>query len=344
MNDLKKWQMRTDLAYDEAIKQKDENIQGLEENEVSINGLNVTKHVINKQAEDVINKTSGIYYTIDLNKVDFHDTTICENIEKTLAIILNELLVEKNLVNKRCLLIGLGNINVTPDALGPYVMDNVIVTKHLFDMNNISEGFSEVAAISPGVMGTTGIETFEIIKSVVDKINFDYLIVVDALASNSIERLNKTIQITDTGISPGSGVGNKRKELSFNTIGLPVIAIGVPTIVDAVTITSEAIDYILKYLNHMSKANKPSDKLVVTPNIDENTPTNKVVNQELFGEFGKLSEEEKRALIQDILTPSGYNLMVTPKEIDADVEDLSKIIAGGINIALHQGILNHYTE
>ena len=94
----------------------------------------------------------------------------------------------------------------------------------------------------------------------------------------------------------------------------------------------------------MSKANKPSDKLVVTPNIDENTPTNKVVNQELFGEFGKLSEEEKRALIQDILTPSGYNLMVTPKEIDADVEDLSKIIAGGINIALHQGILNHYTE
>lgn len=344
MNDLKKWQIRTDLAYDEAIKQQGKNVQGLEQEELTIHGLNVTKHIVNEQAENTINKAKGTYYTIDLNKVDFHDTTTCENIEKTLAIILHELLIEKNLVNKKCLLVGLGNINVTPDALGPYVMDNVIVTKHLFDMNNISEGFSEVAAISPGVMGTTGLETFEIIKSVVDKINFDYLIVVDALASNSIERVNKTIQITDTGISPGSGVGNKRKELSINTIGLPVIAIGVPTIVDAVTITSEAIDYILKYLNHMSKANKPSDKLVLTPNIDENTPTNKVVNEELFGEFGKLSEEEKRALIQDILTPSGYNLMVTPKEIDADVEDLSKIIAGGINIALHQGILNHYTE
>ena len=343
MNDLKKWQIRTDLAYDEAIKQT-KPIDGFYQEEKEINNVHVIKHVVNENVAETLNKAAGVYYTMDLKNIDFHDSKLCENVEKTLAIILTEIINDKNLQNKKCLLVGLGNINVTPDSLGPYVMDNVIVTKHLFDMNNISEGFSEVAAISPGVMGTTGLETFEVIKSVVDKIQFDYLIVVDALASSSIERINKTIQITDTGIRPGSGVGNKRKEISLESLGIPVIAIGVPTIVDAVTISNDVIDYVLKYLNHMSKANEPKDKLIHTPQINEQTKTNQKVNEELFGEFGKLSEQEKRMLIQDILTPSGYNLMVTPKEIDIDIEDLSKIIASGINIALHQGIFKQFIE
>ena len=215
-----------------------------------------------------------------------------------------------DLKNKKCLLVGLGNINVTPDSLGPYVMDNVIVTKHLFSMNNISEGFSNDAAMSPGVMGTTGMETFEVIKSVVENIDFDFLIVVDALATNSIERVNKTIQITDTGISPGSGVGNKRKELSKETLGIPVIAIGVPTVVDAVTITSDIIEYIIKH-------------------FEEKT------NHNMLGEFGRLNDLEKRQLIKEILEPNGIDMMVTPKEVDADIESLAKIIAASIDLALH---------
>ena len=111
------------------------------------------------------------------------------------------------------------------------------------------DDFTEVSALSPGVMGVTGLETSETVKSIVDTIKPDRVIAIDALASRKMERVNATIQISTAGISPGGGVGNKRKELSINTIGLPVIAIGVPTIVDAVTITSEAIDYILKYLN-----------------------------------------------------------------------------------------------
>lgn len=341
MNNLMKWQVRTDLAYDEVLSQNNE-IEGVQTSNFIVDDLNVIKHYVLDSSN--INKQAGTYYTIDLKDVDFHDSKICENIEKCLSKVINELLIEKGLKNKKCLLVGLGNINVTPDSLGPYVMDNVIVTKHLFDMNNISEGFSNVAAMSPGVMGTTGLETFEVIKSVIENISFDFLIVVDALATNSIERVNKTIQITDTGISPGSGVGNKRKELSEKTVGIPVIAVGVPTIVDAVTISSCVIDYVLKYLNQVSSSNKPSDKLVVHHQIDLDIPTNRVVDEELFGQFGKLTEEEKRSLIQDILTPSGYNLMVTPKEIDADVEDLSKIIAGGLNIALHDGILKTMSE
>ena len=218
-------------------------------------------------------------------------------------------------MGKKCLIVGLGNINVTPDALGPYVVDNVIVTRHLFELNKISEGFSNVSAISPGVMGTTGIETYDIISSVVKEIDCDYLIVVDALATSSISRVNKTIQITDSGINPGSGVGNKRKELSFDTLGIPVIALGVPTVVDSVTITSDIIEYLLKHLE----------------NINE---------EKMLGEFGLLKEETKRKLIKGVLEPNGFNMMVTPKEIDADIEDLTKIIANSINLSLHIGLYN----
>lgn len=314
--ELQKWSVRTDLAYDEAITHLSD-LPDLIQSEEKVNDILVYKSIVGKNASEVINKKEGTYYTIDLSNVDFHDAFICENIEKVVGAILKRFIDMKGLNNKKCLLVGLGNINVTPDALGPYVMDNVIVTRHLFKIGSISEGFSEVSAISPGVMGTTGIETFDIIKSVKEEIDVDYLIVVDALASNSTKRVNKTIQITDTGISPGSGVGNKRKELSIETIGIPVIAIGVPTVVDAVTITNDAINYVIDHL---------------TKEVDESS------HEILFGEMGKLDENEKRKLIQEVLSPQGYNLMVTLKEVDEDIEDLSKIIATGINLALHYGL------
>lgn len=313
------WTTRTDLAYDEVVKKKNEKIEGLIEKMDEYNGIKIYYNKISKPADSIINKKEGTYYTIDLSNVDFHDVRKCEDVEKVLCRTLMDILDSKNLRHKKCLLVGLGNINVTPDSLGPYVMDNVVVTRHLVLTNNLKEGFSEVSAISPGVMGNTGIETFDIIHSVVKEINVDYLIVVDALASNSIERVNKTIQITDTGISPGSGVGNKRKELSLNSLGIPVIAIGVPTVVDAVTITSDTIEYIINNLTESFNNSKDSKKL-------------------MLGKIGLLNEEEKKDLIKEILTPNGKNMMVTPKEVDADIEDLSKIISMGIDLALHQAL------
>ena len=328
------WNVRTDLAYDVVTRHKDYDIKDFFESYEEISGIPVYKNIIGTEASKVLNKQKGTYYTIDLTKIDFHDVNLCENVEHALADVLIKMLINLNLKNKKCLLVGLGNINVTPDALGPYVMDNVIVTRHLFKMGNISEGFSEVSAISPGVMGNTGIETFDIIKSVNDNIKADFVIVVDALASSSIARVNKTIQITDTGISPGSGVGNRRKELSEKTMGVPVIAIGVPTVVDAVTITSDAIDLVVKYL---SKAT--NEKKVHEP-IENYEPTEET-KEILMGQIGLLTEEEKKNLIKEVLTPNGYNMMVTPKEVDADIEDLSKIIATGLDMALHYGLLTN---
>ncbi len=318
-----KWNIRTDLAYDEVITHQRE-FPDLIQSEETILDIPIYKSIVGKESAKMINKKEGTYYTIDLSNLDFHDAIICENIEHVLCDILKRFIDNYSLNNTKGLLVGLGNINVTPDALGPYVMDNVIVTRYLFKIGSVSEGFSEVSAISPGVMGTTGIETFDIIKAVKDKIDVDYLIVVDALASNSTKRVNRTIQITDTGISPGSGVGNKRKELSIKSIGIPVIAIGVPTVVDAITITNDTINHVIEHLN---KEIKNNDSKVL-----------------LLGEIGKLTELEKRALMQEVLSPNGYNLMVTPKEVDEDIEDLSKIIAMGINLALHEGLNKKMTE
>ena len=184
------------------------------------------------------------------------------------------------------------------------------MTRHLFDLDyeTIEEGISNVCALSPGVMGTTGIETSDIIKAIVDKINLDYIIVVDALKAASINRINKSIQLTNSGISPGSGVGNKRKELSKDTLGIPVIAIGVPTVVEASTIASNTIDYLL---NHDT-------------------------SNEVFADLKKLDPIIQQDIINSILSDLGLNLIVAPKEIDIEIENLSEILSGAINHALHE--------
>ena len=168
------------------------------------------------------------------------------------------------------------------------------------------------------------------------------------ISATNPRTINKTIQITDTGISPGSGVGNKRKELSQDTLGIPVIAVGVPTVVDAATITSDTMEYILKYLNHKANNNDvPASKLSIEPmNVDyekvEEAPNK--MKQHLMGQIGLLDEQQIKTLIEDVLTPNGFNMMVTPKEIDADIEDLAKIIAMGIDITLHKSIRDNYLK
>ena len=337
---------RTDLACEAVLRNECDCDKTCEE--ILWGKVKITKTKVTDLDSKKINKKSGTYYTIDLSNTNFHDFKSSQEIEVSIMKMLLALLEEHNLINKKCLVIGLGNINVTPDSLGPYVLDNIVITRHLFEMDNVHVGYSEVSGISPGVMGSTGIETFDIISSLVKEIEVDYVIVVDALAAASLSRVNKTIQITDTGISPGSGVGNKRKELSYDTLGVPVIAIGVPTVVDAVTITSDTMEYILKYLNHKAeKKEAPAEKLSVEPiNIDyesiEDAPNK--LKKHFMGQIGLLDEDQIKTLIADVLTPNGFNMIVTPKEIDADIEDLAKIIAMGIDITLHPSIRENYLK
>ena len=339
---------RTDLAKDDYESNNLNDFVDFENVETNYENIPITKNIIGEKSSEILNKPRGLYYTIDLTNLNIHDTNTLERIEKAVASVIREIIDNLSLNNKKAFVVGLGNSNVTPDAIGPYVIDNTVVTRHLDLMNALSDGFSSVSAMSPGVMGTTGIETYDIIESVISKIDVDYIIVIDALATTSIKRINKTIQITDTGIKPGSGVGNKRKELSKKTLGIPVIAIGVPTVVDATTITVDAIQMVLKYL-HLEKNNKTSKANKLSPTLlkEDLEQVKDIDNEHLnayMGAFGMLDEESMRVLVEEVLTPQGYNLMVTPKEIDVEVEDLSKIIANGINMAVHFGLYEGDSE
>ena len=332
--DLKKYKIRTDLAIDlipENIKletEKKENIK-------------ISRIYVDKKTSEQIEKKEGNYITIE-----FEDVTDKENKKNIKGIFIKEIkeLLKKMNIKKQdfCLIIGLGNSRSTPDSLGPKTINNIIVTNHLYELGLLQKEYRRIAALNPGVMGETGIETSDIIKSVVEKTKPDFVIVVDALASSSIERINKTIQITDTGIHPGSGIGNSRKEISKETLKIPVIAIGVPTTVDATTIVSDTIKYLTKHYSYTRKnIENPINKLIIKDNINylkKEIETTKEEKQTLLGLIGNLTEEETRQLIHETLTPIGYNMMVTPKEIDFLIMKLSDIIGIGLNEALNEKV------
>ena len=336
--DLSKYQIRTDLAI-EAIENISE-IKGIKSKEEIIDEIKVTNVFVDNEGSKKINKKKGNYITIE-----FDDITDFNNKEKVKEIFsqkLKELIDTLNIDNnKDILVIGLGNDKSTPDALGPMSVNNILVTRHLFIYNEVEEGFKKVAAINPGVMGQTGIETSDFIKAIVKAIKPTLVIAIDSLASQSIERVNKTIQLTDTGIHPGSGVGNSRKEISVYTIGAPVIAIGVPTVVDAVTIVSDTINYMYKHYAYTKEnIDNPMNRLTFG-NINylkKDIKTNVEDKKVLLGMLGSLNELETRELIFEVLTPIGYNLMVTPKEVDFVIEKLSDVIGNGINNALHDKV------
>ena len=327
--DLSKYQIRTDLAVDEIESKID--LKGVTHKENIINDIKVTSVKLEKENE--INRKPGKYITLE-----FDDVTDVENkdkVIKTLTLTLKKILKLKK--DSYGLIIGLGNRASTPDSLGPLVVKDVVVTNHLFEIGEMSTNFKRVSAISPGVTGETGIETSDIIESIVNKIKPDYLIVIDSLASKSVQRLNKTIQITDTGIHPGSGIGNKRKEISKDTIGIPVIAIGVPTVVDAAVIVSDTIDFIYKnYAFNKEYMKNPKSKLSSSVNyLKKKIKENKIEKKELLGLVGTLNPEELQILLYEVLNPIGYNLMVTPKEIDFVIQKLSDIISTSLNYSIH---------
>lgn len=335
---LSKYQIRTDLII--------ENIDEFNDKRVTTNNINdsikVTTVSIDEDLSSKLNKKQGDYVTIEFSDITNHEDR--KELEKTLVNEIRKMLNGTDISSDAtCLIVGLGNKSSTADSLGPKVVDRVLVTRHLFVLNtNVKEGIREVSAISPGVMATTGIETFDIITSIVKKTKPQFLIVVDALASSSIDRINKTIQLTNTGIHPGSGVGNNRKELSFETINIPVIAIGVPTVVESTIIVNDTIDYLFKHISYIKK-NYTMNKLVFTHNKNYLKDVNeedlsKNEKKEISGMLGELDDNDKKALIEEVLTSLDYNLIVTPKEIDFLIDNLSKVIAKSIDKSLHDAI------
>lgn len=334
--DLKNYQIRTDLIVEQVTDENNVSTKVYDEN-----GIKITTVEVDKNMSEQINKKVGDYVTIEFDDVtDSHNQEIVKKIfsEQLLEIIKKTRIKDSD----KCLIIGLGNDKSTPDSLGPLTIDKVLVTNHLFMYGQVEEGFRSVSAIIPGVTGTTGIETSDLIKSVVDGIKPDFLIMIDALASQALDRVNKTIQISNTGIHPGSGVGNSRKEISKDTTGIPVIAIGIPTVVDAVTVVSDTINYMQKhYAFHKKFIKNPLSKLVSSTQINylkKEVDIEKEDKINLLGIVGSLNEMEIKQLILEVLTPIGYNLMVTPKEVDFIVEKLATILGEGINISLHEKI------
>ena len=308
---------RTDIVEEET-KRLNEQLFGVKEINEVIDNINVHKVKINVKHDSRIKRKPGVYYTIDFSKLNIHDNDTSEKIIKVFSNILINILESKKILDKSGMLVGLGNIDITPDSIGPNTIDNVIITRHLFINNLNSEGYSNISAYSPGVMGNTGIETKDIIEAIHNKVNVDYLIVIDALATSNLNRINKTIQITDSGISPGSGVGNKRKEISKDTLGIPVIAIGIPTVVDLNTLTLNVLDNLCNYIRE-----KQLDTNIL--NIVDN------LYAEDFKNFLELAKENMNV-----------DMMVTPKDIDESVNDLSKILAAGIDIAIHKKLRETY--
>lgn len=307
---------RTDLASERRelyrkANQLEKEIEGIEsESEQKGEKIKIERvKIVNEQGEQAIGKPRGNYITIDIQKLKLAQD---QDIEEAGQIVSEEL---KKLIDVHAkkedpiLVVGLGNIYVTPDALGPKVINEIEVTRHVMNYmpQYVKEGTRMVSAISPGVLGTTGIETAEILKGIVDNVHPKLLIVIDALASRSIERISSTVQLSDTGIVPGAGVGNKRSEISEATMGIPVIAMGIPTVVETAVLVNDSLDLFIEKLQQEAKS---SDQL------------------------NQLKEEDNYEEIREALIPKDYNLIVTPKEIDDLIENMKEIVASGINNAV----------
>ncbi|MDR3588566.1 MAG: GPR endopeptidase [Negativicutes bacterium] len=305
---------RTDLALEarEALTRGvREDIPGVvvetaENDDILVTRVNITS----PEAERMMGKLQGRYVTVEARGLRYKNTPLEEKVMKMLA---DELVRLVDLArNATILVVGLGNWNITPDALGPRAVDKIVVTRHLQEMltPELKGGVRSVCAIAPGVLGITGMETAEIVAGIVSKIKPNLVIAIDALAAASSQRVITTVQIADTGINPGSGVGNKRFGLTRQSLGVPVIAIGVPTVVHASTIAMDTI----------------------------NTMQNQAAFSRYFKSMESLSDADRRVIVNQVLPEALGDLMVTPKEVDRLIEDIAYVVAGGINQAMHPNI------
>ncbi|MCB7520993.1 GPR endopeptidase [[Clostridium] hylemonae] len=313
---IEKYSIRTDLALEQKERFESDNVevQGVvleesydEEREIRI----TTVRIETEKGAKTMGKPVGTYITMEAPNMAVPDEGYHEEVSKELMKFLQRFL-DKDKKDYSVLVVGLGNRMVTPDALGPYVADNLNITRHIVkEYGKYAMGEEEVHLVSsivPGVMAQTGMETVEIIRGVVKETEPDIIIAVDALAARSSKRLNRTIQIADTGINPGSGVGNHRNAITEETVGVPVIAIGVPTVVDAATIVNDTMENLIAAL--------------------ETSETLRGVGVVMQG----YNAAEKYELVKELISPHLNGMFVTPKDIDETVKRISFTISEALNM------------
>lgn len=295
-------------------------IPGVKMNEETFEeGVLKTITILDEQGAQIMGRPPGTYVTLETNGLRENNKMVHKTIGEMLANKLKEIFPLND--DSTVLIVGLGNWNATPDALGPKVVGLSMATRHIFQYapGELQQGLRPVSILAPGVLGLTGIETAEIIKGTVDRIKPDLLICIDALAAGSVERINASIQVSTTGINPGSGVGNNRMAINQETMGIPVIAIGVPTVVQAGLIAHQAMEQLF---NHLQK----------TPAL-----------QHLYMGLQPIAVNQ---MISKVLEPFGGQLMVTPKEIDEHISNTARVIAMSLAMSLHPGMppeeVEHY--
>ena len=288
----------TDLAMES--RELNPELQGVKEQTEEGYGVNISRiQVETEEAAQMLEKPIGHYITLDAPQLSERPLALFEQVSKSLAKELSRLL-ESLGPEATVLVVGLGNRSITSDSLGPRVAEQVYVTRHVTQYlpDAVSKPIRAVCAVAPGVLGVTGIETMDIVRGVVDRLSPDIILAVDALASRRAARISTTVQLTDTGINPGSGVGNTRKGLNADTFGVPVLAIGVPMVVYATTISQDTISLIAE-------------------------------------ETGLHADEDKlRALAEKVSEEHLGTMIVTPKDVDQIATDMSRILADAINMAL----------
>jgi spore protease len=310
--------VRTDMAVEarDIVRGTDaREVPGVRVRERNARGVKVTEvTVTSEEGSRLLGKPVGYYVTLDAPGLRERDPEVREALTDTVAEVLGPLVVRPK--GEHVLVVGLGNWNATPDALGPRVVDRLLITRHLsaFLPEDVRRRTRPVSAVAPGVLGITGIETVDIVRGIVREIRPDLVVAVDALAARSVERLMTSVQITDTGIHPGSGVKNRRQGLTEDSIGAPVVAVGVPSVVPAAGIVQKALDLLVGQLG----------------------------DEEMFFEIlEEMTDPERRRLVEEVVSPELGELLVTPKEVDQQIDDMAGILAEALNRALQPDLERH---
>lgn len=295
--------IRTDLAKEAVALDSGKELEGVGVYDFKVDeDISVSRvEIKNDKGAKEIGKKIGTYVTVECPELYNKDDNLIAKVAHTFADEITRMMGGFGHM-ENILIIGLGNRNVTPDALGPLVCEKVFVSRHIkkYIPNMIDSRVAEVSAIAPGVLGVTGLETAEVIDGVVGNIKPDMIVVIDALASRSISRIGTSLQVSNVGISPGSGIGNKRKAIDQETLGIPVLAVGIPMVVYAYTIASE---------------------ILLSAAIKSNTNDNQIKNV--------------INMIQDI---EGSDMIVTPKNIDMLIDNASDLIARSLNFSIHKDL------
>ena len=310
-SDFRPIQVHTDMAIearDIVRGAADQEIPGVRVDEHNLGAVRITQvEILEAEAEQLMGKPRGHYITLDVPTFKERDPDLKQELIRAIAEEMTGMI--PSALDHSVLVVGLGNWNATADALGPRTVERLLVTRHLEAVvpADLRARMRPVAAIAPGVLGTTGIETLDIIRGVVKEAKPDLVIAIDALAARKLERLVGSVQIADTGIRPGSGVGTQLKGLTEEAVGVPVVAVGVCTVVQSISIAQEAVGLLANQLKGSAKF------------------------YDILREF---NGDEQRDLINEVLGSRLGDLMVTPKEIDVLVNDMADVLAEALNRAL----------